>query len=33
MLVKVKIVPYTLLRRGVPVGEDTYPEPSAREVG
>ena len=31
--VKVKVVPYTLLRRGVFVGEDTYPEPSACEVG
>ena len=31
--VKVKVVPYTLLRRGVPVREDTYPEPSACEVG
>ena len=29
----VKIVPYTFVRRGVPVREDTYPEPSACEVG
>ena len=29
---KVKIVPYTLVRRGVPVREGTYPEPSACEV-
>ena len=27
--VKVKVVPYTFVRRGVPVREDTYPEPSA----
>ena len=26
--VKVKVVPYTFVRRGVPVREDTYPEPS-----
>ena len=26
---KVKVVPYTFVRRGVPVREDTYPEPSA----
>ena len=31
--IKVKVVPYTLVRRGVPVREDTYPEPSACEVG
>ena len=30
---KVKALPYTLLRRGVPVREGTYPEPSACEVG
>ena len=27
------LVPYTFVRRGVPVREDTYPEPSACEVG
>ena len=30
---KVKVVPYTFVSRGVPVREDTYPEPSACEVG
>ena len=30
---KVKVVPYTFVRRGVPVREDTYAEPSACEVG
>ena len=30
---KVKVVPCTFVRRGVPVREDTYPEPSACEVG
>ena len=30
---KVQVVPYTFVRREVPVGEDTYPEPSACEVG
>ena len=30
---KVKVVPYTFVRRGVPVREDTYSEPSACEVG
>ena len=30
---KVKAVPYTFVRRGVPVNEDTYPEPSACKVG
>ena len=30
---KVKVVPYTVVRRGVPAREDTYPEPSACEVG
>ena len=30
--VEVKVVPYTFVRRGVPVREDTYPEPSACEV-
>ena len=29
----VKVVPYTFVRRGVPVKEDTYPEPSACDVG
>ena len=31
--VKVKVVPYTFVCRGVPVREDTYAEPSACEVG
>ena len=31
--VKVKVVPYTFVRRGVPTREETYPEPSAYEVG
>ena len=31
--IKVKVVPYTFVRRGVPVREDTYAEPSACEVG
>ena len=30
---KVKVVPYTFVRRGVPVREGTYAEPSACEVG
>ena len=30
---KLKVVPYTFVRRGVPVREDTYHEPSACEVG
>ena len=30
---KVKVVPYTFVRRGVPVREDTYPEPSVCGVG
>ena len=30
---KVKVVLYTSVRRGVPVREDTYAEPSAYEVG
>ena len=30
---KVKVVQYTFVRKGVPVREDTYPEPSACEVG
>ena len=30
---KVKVAPYTFVRRGVPVGEDTYPEPLVCEVG
>ena len=33
LVFKVKVVPYTFVRRGVPVREDTYPEPSACEVG
>ena len=28
----IKVVPYTFVRRRVPVREDTYPEPSACEV-
>ena len=28
-----KVVPYTFVRRGVPVREDTYLEPSVFEVG
>ena len=32
-VVKVKVVPYTFVRRGVSVIEDTYPEPLACEVG
>ena len=32
-LVKVKVDQYTFLRRGVPVREDTYPDPSAFDVG
>ena len=31
--IKVKVVPYTFVRRGVSVRKDTYPEPSAFEVG
>ena len=30
---KVKVVPYTFIRMGVPVREDTYPEPLACEIG
>ena len=30
---KVKVVLYTFVCRGVPVREDTYPEPLACEVG
>ena len=30
---KVTVVPDTFVRRGVPVREDTYAEPSACEVG
>ena len=30
---KVKAVPYTFVRRGVPIREDTYPESSVFEVG
>ena len=33
MLTKAKLVMYTLLRRGVPVREETYPQPSVCEVG
>ena len=33
LVFKVKVVPYTFVRRGVPVREDTYPEPSTCEVG
>ena len=33
LLSKVKVVPYTFVRRGVPVREDTYTEPSACEIG
>ena len=29
----VKVIPYTFVRRGVPVREDNYAEPSAFEVG
>ena len=29
----VKVIPYAFVRRGVPVSKDTYPEPSAYEVG
>jgi len=32
-LPRVKVVSHTFVRRGVPVREDTYPEPSACEVG
>ena len=28
-----EVVPYTFVRRGVPVREDTYPEPTSCEVG
>ena len=31
--VKVKTVPYTFVRRGVPDREDNHPEPSAYEIG
>ena len=30
---KVRVVPYNVVRKGVPVREDAYPEPSACEVG
>ena len=30
--IQVKVVPYTLVRKGVPVKEDAFPEPSACEV-
>ena len=29
----IEVVLYTFVRRGVPVREDTYPEPSACELG
>ena len=32
-LLKVKVVPYNFVSRGVPVRLDTYPEPSVCEVG
>ena len=32
-LVAIKVVLHTFLRGGVPVREDSYPEPSACEVG
>ena len=32
-LLKVNVVSYTFVRRGVPVREDTYPKPSACEEG
>ena len=28
-----KVVPFTLVRGGVPARENTYPEPSASEIG
>ena len=31
--IHIKVVPYTFMRRGVPVREDTYPKLSACEVG
>ena len=31
--IKVKVIPNTFVRRGAPGREDTYPEPSACEVG
>ena len=31
--VRVKVVPYTFVRKGMPVREDAYPEPSICEVG
>ena len=33
LLIKAKVVPYTFVRRGVPIREGTYPEPSAYEIG
>ena len=33
LLRQIKVVPYTFVRMGVPVREDTYSEPSACEVG
>ena len=30
---KIKVVPYTFLGRGVPIREDTFPEPLACEIG
>jgi len=32
-IVKVKVVPYTFVRRGVLVRENTYPGPSSCEIG
>ena len=33
LTLSVQVVPYTFVRRGVPVREDTLPEPSACEIG
>ena len=33
LLIKAKVVPYTFVRRAVPITEGTYPEPSACEIG
>ena len=32
-MVRVKVILYTFVRRGVPIKEDTYTEPSAFEIG
>ena len=32
LVLNIKVVPYTFVSRGVPVGEGTYPEPSGRGV-